>query len=334
MRAILRGSKALVLGQPVKTPRTSVTRSISTGLVAPTRAEGPKLHRQPPLPDVVWPDPPPVAGTGVVRSEYKTGAKPIRYDAALLEQLNNEYAERPIITSAPSYEATSLSNQARRRLGWVHSMIGLTDQRVLEIGCGNGYETWYAGRTLGADAWGIDVQEHAPWPALNAEPNVHLLCTDLAADQPFEPDYFDRMMSFTVWEHVTHPYAMLREAHRVLKPGGLFWLRANLYAGTKASHRYRDIHFPWPHLLFTDDVINDWYRQRGKPETGSAWVNRLSWLHYRSYFARLGFRLRSVSFDRSTFDAEFYERFEDILGRFPKWDLNTEYFLAVLEKPS
>ncbi|MGH3466769.1 MAG: class I SAM-dependent methyltransferase [Thermocrispum sp.] len=273
-------------------------------------------------------------GTGVIRSRYETGAKPPRYDVGLLEQLNQEYATRPTVTSAPSYRAADLAGQAGRRLGWVHSMVGLNDRRVLEIGCGNGYEVWCAAQALGADAWGIDVKEHAPWPALQADPNVHLLCADLAADQLFEENHFDRIMSFTVWEHVTHPYAMLREAYRVLKPGGLFWMRANLYAGTKASHRYRDIYFPWPHLLFSDDVVNEWYRRQGKPEVGVAWVNRLSWLHYRSYFARLGFRLRSVKFDRSEFDEEFYLRFEDILGRFPRWDLNTEYFLAVLEKPA
>ena len=323
-----------MFGQPLNTgPPAEQWPDIPNYLAEPTLAEGPKLDRELPLLDIEWPEPPSVSRTGVTRSRYDTGAKPPRYDVELIEQLNKEYAERPIQTSAPTYAAADLASQAKGRLGWVHGMIGLTGKRVLEIGCGNGYETWYAGRALGADAWGVDVQEHAPWFTLNQASNVHLLCADLAVDQPFEENYFDRIMSFTVWEHVTHPYAMLREAHRVLKPGGLFWLRANLYAGTKASHRYRDIHFPWPHLLFTDDVINSWYRSHGLPEVGLAWVNRLSWLHYRSYFSRLGFRLRSVKFDRSTFDAEFFERFEDMLGRFPKWDLNTEYFLVVLQKP-
>lgn len=330
---ILSGCKALVLGRSVAVGSDSSVASASNALASPTLPDGPKLPRQPPLPDVPWPEPPVVESTGVSRSRYETGAKPPRYDVELLEQLNKEYAAHPIVRSAPSYRAADLAGQAKGRLGWVHNMVGLTDRRVLEIGCGNGYEVFYAARALGAEAYGIDVKEHGPWPALRTEPNVRLLCADLAADQPFPENHFDRIMSFTVWEHVTHPYAMLREAHRVLKPGGLFWLRANLYAGTKASHRYRDIYFPWPHLLFSDDVVNEWYRRQGKPETGVAWVNRLSWVHYRSYFARLGFRLRTVKFDRSEFDEDFYNRFEDTLGRFPRWDLTTEYFLAVLEKP-
>jgi SAM-dependent methyltransferase len=333
-RSVLSASKALVLGRPVATEvYTAESSGRPSALAAPTVAEGPKLPKQPALPEMQWPEPPAVQSAGMA-TRHDTGAKPPRYDADLLEQLNKEYADNPIVTSAPSYQQGNLAERARRRLRWVHNMIGLTDQRVLEIGCGNGVELWYAARMLGAEAYGVDVQEYASWPVLAAEPNVHLQCADLAADQPFEADYFDRITSFTVWEHVTHPYAMLREAHRVLKPGGLFWLRANLYPGTKASHRYRDINFPWPHLLFSDDVVNEWYRRQGMPERGVSWVNRLSWLHYRSYFARLGFRLRSVKFDRSEFDEEFYRRFEDILGRFPRWDLSTEFFLAVLEKPS
>ena len=35
--------------------------------------------------------------------------------------------------------------------------------------------------------------------------------------------------------------------------GGLAWIKAN--RGPKASHRYRWVNFPWPHLLFTDEVF-------------------------------------------------------------------------------
>ncbi len=32
-------------------------------------------------------------------------------------------------------------------------------------------------------------------------------------------------------------------------------------------------------------------------------------------------------------DEEFYRRFEDVLGRIPRWDLERDFFTAVLEKP-
>jgi SAM-dependent methyltransferase len=296
---------------------------------------GPPLQRPKPLTeaDVEWFEPPAVANTGIkVRSIYDTGAAPPRYDLELLEKLNAEYADKPIVPQAPKYDPDSLTKGARRRALWVHNSVDLRNKRTLEIGCGNGYEVWHVAKHLGADAHGVDVTEYGPWQTL-ANDRVHFECADMAADNPYPEDYFDRIMSFTVWEHVLHPYKMLEETYKVLKPGGLAWINANLYPGPRASHRYRDFHFPWPHLLFTDDVIKEWDRKNGKEERGNAWVNRLSWRHYEFYFQRIGFRLRHVQFTESEFDEEFYHRFEDILGRHPRYDLTKDFFLAILEKP-
>jgi len=278
--------------------------------------------------------PPPSEGSGrVVRSLYDTGGRAERYDVDLLEQLNAEYADRPLVPAPPRYDAASLAANARRRLEWVDGMVGLSGQRTLEIGCGNGFEVWSVAHNYDADAYGVDVCEYGPWAQL-ADERVHLLCCDLATEQPFPEDSFDRIISFTVWEHVLHPRALLAETFRILKPGGRAWIRANLFAGPAASHRYRDIFFPWPHLLFSDDVIREWDVRHGRAPRGAAWVNRLSWEHYRRYIDEIGFGLPHVSFTESPFDEEFYRRFEDVLGRYPRRDLTRDYVLMVLEKPN
>ncbi|MDX6392615.1 MAG: 2-polyprenyl-6-hydroxyphenyl methylase / 3-demethylubiquinone-9 3-methyltransferase [Streptosporangiaceae bacterium] len=284
--------------------------------------------------DITWRTPPAVTNSGTqVHSIYHTGAAAPRYDVELLEKLNAEYADKPIVPQAPQYDPESLTRNARRRSLWVHNLVDLKGKRTLEIGCGNGYEVWHIGEHLAAEAYGVDVAEYGPWPAL-ASDRVHFACADLTVDNPFSPDFFDRIMSFTVWEHVLHPCRLLEETYRILRPGGLVWMNANLYAGPRASHRYRDIYFPWPHLLFSDDVIKEWQRKHGKEPNGSAWVNRLSWHHYQYYFDRIGFRVRHLTFTEMPMDEEFYERFEDVLGRFPRWDLTKDFFLAVLEKPA
>lgn len=290
---------------------------------------------QPPVEegDIEWSTPPESSNPGAkIRSIYDTGPAPQRYDLELLKKLNAEYADKPIVPQPTKYDPDSLARAARRRVLWVHNMVDLADKRILEIGCGKGYEVWHAAEHLGADAYGVDVTECGPWDALSGE-RVHFECADMTVDNPYPENFFDRIMSFTVWEHVLHPYRRLEETYRVLKPGGLAWIRANLYAGPQASHRYRDFYFPWPHLLFSDDVIKEWDREHGK-ERGSAWVNRLSWLHYEHYFGKIGFKFRHLHFDESEFDEDFYRRFEDILGRFPRWDLTKDFFLVVLEKPS
>jgi len=131
---------------------------------------------------------------------------------------------------------------------------------------------------------------------------------------------------------VEHPYGLLVQTHRVLKPGALFWMKANLHRGPQASHLYRDIPFPFPHLLFSDEVISEALAKRGKSVSGAAWVNRLTWAQYEQYFREVGFRIRALRFRETPLDEEFYGRFEDLLGRYPRWELTKDFFEVVLEK--
>jgi SAM-dependent methyltransferase len=280
-----------------------------------------------------WSTPPPTEATLVTRSIYDTGTRPPRFSVDLLESLNEEYATKKLVAAPPSYQSDAKYQVALGRVKWTHGHVDLRDKTVLEIGCGDGYGTWILGTDLGCDSFGVDVQQRASWASLEGD-TVHFACADISQDQIYEPETFDRIVSYTVWEHVVHPFAMLQETYRLLKPGGLAWIRANLYAGPMASHRYRDINFPWPHLLFSDDVIRDWDTKHGRPAKGSSWVNRLSWLHYERSITDLGFGVRHLHFQNAKWDEEFYQRFEDILGRFPKADLERDFFLVVLEKPA
>jgi SAM-dependent methyltransferase len=291
------------------------------------------LAAVPPLSLSGWRTPGDVPGVGEkVRDLYETGSGAAQYDLALLEQLNAEYADRPLVPAPPVYTAEALAESARRRVRWVHDMVDLRGARTLEIGCGNGFEVWSFAHNLGCDAHGVDVAEYRAWSSL-AGPRVRFGCADLARDNPYPPNSFDRIVSFTVWEHVTHPFALLSAVRDLLRPGGLAWIRANLHAGPQASHRYRDIHFPWPHLLFSDATVRAWDVRHGRAPIGLAWVNRLSWLHYEYYADRLGFRIASHHFTETPVDEEFYTRFEDVLGRYPRADLRRDYVLLVLRKP-
>jgi len=320
----------LVTGRPAPRPKPAPPPAPGTSVVRrPTGLPTPAV-----LPaDRVWRSPVDVQGSGRrVRSLYTTGAGPRVYDVALLEQLNAEYADRPLVPSPPSYTADALAAAAQRRVRWVHDLVDLAGRRTLEIGCGNGFEVWSLAHNLDCDAHGVDVSHYQPWDQL-AGPRVNFACADIGVQNPYPEDYFDRVLSFTVWEHVTHPAALLKAAYDVLKPGGTAWIRANLYAGPQASHRYRQINFPWPHLLFSDEVVREWDVAHGREPIGNAWVNRLSWLHYEFYADRLGFEIAHRGYTETPIDEDFYRRFEDVLGRYPRADLRRDYLLLVLRKP-
>jgi SAM-dependent methyltransferase len=321
--------------------RNGATRSTDAAAVRAANSEAadavPRSFVVKPPPSAVpdsWPSPPRIeAPFVVVRGRPAGSDPPPRFDIELFERLNEEYAGRPLVAAPLQYDDASMASRARERLLWVHQSVDLKDKRVLEFGCGGGFEVWLLGHHFGSDAWGIDIQERASWREL-ADDRTHLVLADLAVDKPFGADFFDRVYSFYVFEHVEHPYAALEELYRILKPGGLAWISANLYRGPMASHRYKDVFFPFPHLLFTDDVFREFYRRRGRPEEGAAWVNRLTWAEYEDRFRRIGFRTRARNFRETPLDEEFYRRFEGVLGRYPRVDLARDFFQVVLEKPA
>jgi SAM-dependent methyltransferase len=293
-----------------------------------------QVEPSPPSIGGAWPDPPEIDDAArVVHSIYAPGAPAPVMDLALFETLHREYRDKPLVPEAPGLAQAPREDRARWRLRDVHTSIDLVGKRVLELGCGAGFEVWYLSHKFDADGWGIDVGERLAWKTLTDD-RTHYVCADLAVDQPFDADFFDRVISFSVFEHVVHPYAVLAELYRVMKPGGIAWISANLHRGPRASHLYREIAFPFPHLLFTDDVIRQFREAHGGKSAGASWVNRLTWAQYEDYFREIGFVIRSLRFSEEPLDEPFYERFESLLGRYPKWDLTKDFYHVILEKPA
>lgn len=330
-------ARDLVVDTKGTTARSAMPmRTQRTGLV-PGMKTPPKRFRVSPQPAPIsdqWPDAPEVDVPGQpIRSVYRSSGKAPVFDVELFEQLNEEYRSKPIVPEPQGKDTASRAERAKRRLTSIHDAIGLAGLRTLEFGCGAGYEVWYMGNHLKADAHGIDVVHRKAWDALQG-PNVHYECEDITQKNPFAENFFDRIISFSVFEHVQHPHAALTELHKILKPGGLAWISANLHRSAVASHLYRDIFFPWPHLLFSDDVFKEFYERQGKRPHGPSWVNTLTWEQYENHFHRLGFTIKMLRFSEREFDEEFYKRFEDVLGKYPKWDLTKDFFNVIVEKPA
>jgi SAM-dependent methyltransferase len=250
-----------------------------------------------------------------------------------MESLNEEYASKPVFARPPDVHPQAQLEIAQKRVTAVHKHIDLASKRVLEVGCGHGLTCWLLSHHLGCEAWGVDVVERASWKEL-ADGRTHFECVDITVRDGFSPSSFDRVVSFSVWEHMTRPLDGLRRTYELLRPEGLAWIRANLYRGPLASHRYREINFPWPHLLFSDEVFKEFYRRRGwEQDVRAAWVNKLTWEQYERAMLEIGFEILMLRFDVRPIDQDFYQRFEDVLGRYPRTDLERDFFTVVLRKP-
>lgn len=91
----------------------------------------------------------------------------------------------------------------------------LRRRKCLEVGCGRGLF-----QDLVDDYTGVDLSQ-----SVTRHLRKPFACA-AATGLPFEDATFDAVWSITVLEHVTDPEAALAEMRRVLKPGGLIFLKA------------------------------------------------------------------------------------------------------------
>jgi SAM-dependent methyltransferase len=96
-------------------------------------------------------------------------------------------------------------------------------QRVLDLGCGTGYGSYYlAERLQGADVLGMDVASEAVQFAHSEyrHPKLHYLVGD-ASHTAISSHSFDGIVCFEVIEHIPNPEELLMEANRLLRNDGI-----------------------------------------------------------------------------------------------------------------
>ena len=262
------------------------------------------------------------------------------YDINLLLELNKEYESRRTVPAPRVYNEAANREYALSRVGFVSKQVDLSQKKsILEIGCGTGeVARGFVDSFENVTMLATEVLDHSSkWNPLATD---RLVFAQLDVTKPESVQKvielnggrkFDLIVSYVVLEHVLHPYTLLKNCSKALNVGGEMYLRAQLYRGTDASHLYRDLFFPWPHLLFSDDVIEEFYRRQGK--TGRVtWVNKLTYAQYLLYFRQLHLAVTHEVIDKKPLDEGFYERFEDVLGAYPIFDLESNIFNVFLRK--
>ena len=171
-------------------------------------------------------------------------------------------------------EATYWWHVGKRRIG--DALLGdpgalrtnslLQDRRVLDLGCGAGFNLQCLRRY--GSAVGLDVSPDAL--RLARQRQVSLLCqADCAEGLPFRAETFDLVTAFDVLEHVREDHWLMAELARVLKPGGRLLVHVPAY--------------PWLYSYW--DRAHGHYRRytRGRLQdllaSASLTVQRLSYCH-------------------------------------------------------
>ena len=88
--------------------------------------------------------------------------------------------------------------------------------RILDVGCGRGV-TLGALAAKGFEVHGLEISAEA---ARGADPRVEIRIAENLKAAEYRSASFDQVIIWHVLEHLNDPVGTLREAHRILKPGG------------------------------------------------------------------------------------------------------------------
>ena len=114
------------------------------------------------------------------------------------------------------------------------------DMKILDVGCGEGRNAVYF-LQKNYSIFGIDPNEVAIQycrylaKTINSQTDIHRFQVGDGAAIPFHAAAFDAVISSAVLhfaENHAHFWKMIAEIHRVLKPGGIFWMRMCTGFGT------------------------------------------------------------------------------------------------------
>ncbi len=170
------------------------------------------------------------------------------------------------------------------RLWWYDGMRGITasllgpaleeknNQRLLDLGCGTGFSlVWLSERFRFAEGYGVDLSPHAAsfWHARELD-TVALATADKL---PFGDDSFDLVTCFDVIYQLNdeRASAAVSEMHRVLKPGGLLFIREPAYQWMRGGH---DVAVG-THRRYTVTDLRRLLRARGFKARRSTYANTL-----------------------------------------------------------
>ena len=124
--------------------------------------------------------------------------------------------------SGNDHPVALLRAENRLRNPWILSQLHASC-RVLDMGCGAGFLT-HELASHGHHVTGIDLSEPSLKVAKHLDPTqkVEYFKQDVT-QTTFLSESFDVVCAMDLLEHVENPEVLIREASRLLKPGGLFF---------------------------------------------------------------------------------------------------------------
>ncbi len=139
------------------------------------------------------------------------------------------------------------------------------DKEVIDFGCGAGGKSMYYASLGAKHVTGVDIVEHyaedsAKFAKEKGFEDVFTFKIADATNLPFNDDSFDTAIMNDFMEHVNKPEEALKEALRVVKPGGRIYLNFPPYSHPFGAHLSDAINMPWCHKFFSESTCINVYK--------------------------------------------------------------------------
>ena len=146
-------------------------------------------------------------------------------------------------------------------------------KNVLDMGCGAGGKSLYYVSLGAAMVTGVEIVDHYKEEAeklsreMGYEDRFRFVCAS-ALEIPFPDESFDTIIMNDFIEHVSEPAAAIREAMRLLQPGGRIYMNFPPYYHPTGAHMSDVIYMPWVQLFFSEKQLIAAYKDlvKGLPD--------------------------------------------------------------------
>ncbi|MFZ8802659.1 MAG: methyltransferase domain-containing protein [Candidatus Calescibacterium sp.] len=203
-------------------------------------------------------------------------------------------------------------------ISFLESRFDLRGKRILDFGCGWGTDLIFCLKK-GYDAFGIDISwEKAKFHTLRVQRRnypkfwIERFILSQGENLPFKSESFDLVYSNQVIEHVKDPEKCISEIFRVLKKGGILYIRAPDYKSSFFEPHYRVLWFPF----LNKRTAKIYIRLLNKPIAGLRFINFIGTKKLIKIMKRVGFS----KIEDLNYELIFLDREKKFMKFFPKFN--------------